>query len=142
MHAIASMVRALRNRPSAYGFVGANGGFLSKYSVGIYSTTPAAWTGFDSHGLQAEIDAWPSPLLAPQTSGEGTIETYTIDYAGKAPRGLALGQLDVGGRFIAMTDPQDTAVVQAMIAQDPLGRRVVLDANEQGQSIIRSFVAR
>ena len=35
MHAIASMVRALRADPGAYGLVGANGGFLSKYSVGV-----------------------------------------------------------------------------------------------------------
>ena len=42
MHAIASMVQALRERPGAYGFVGANGGFLSKYSVGVYSTTAKA----------------------------------------------------------------------------------------------------
>jgi acetyl-CoA C-acetyltransferase len=142
MHAIASMTRALRNRPGAYGFVGANGGFLSKYSVGIYSTQPAAWRGFESHGLQAEIDAWPAPVLAPPSGGSGTVETYTIDYAGKAPRGLAIGALDTGGRFIAMTDPQDSAVVEAMIAQDPLGGRVALEANEQGQSIIRSFEAK
>ncbi len=44
MHAIASMVRALRERPGAIGFVGANGGFLTKYSAGVYSTTPKPWT--------------------------------------------------------------------------------------------------
>ena len=38
MHAIAMMVRGLRKRRGAKGLVGANGGFLSKYSVGVYST--------------------------------------------------------------------------------------------------------
>src|SRR5690349_7162549 len=47
MHAIASMTRALRAKPDTLGLVAANGGFLSKYSVGIYSTRPSKWTGFD-----------------------------------------------------------------------------------------------
>ena len=34
MHAIATMAEKLRSAPGTFGFVGANGGFLSKYSVG------------------------------------------------------------------------------------------------------------
>ena len=63
MHAIAAMVRALRAAPGTFGFVGANGGYLSKYSVGIYSTRPSAWSGFECSDLQAEVGGWePSPL--------------------------------------------------------------------------------
>ena len=43
MHAIAETVQRARANPGSYGFVGANGGIMSKYSVGVYSTTPAAW---------------------------------------------------------------------------------------------------
>ena len=57
MHAIAAMVRRLRAEPEAFGLVGANGGFLTKYSVGVYSTKPAPWRGFSSADLQREIDA-------------------------------------------------------------------------------------
>ena len=143
MHAIASMIRRLRAQPGATGFVGANGGFLSKYSVGVYSTRPAEWRGFDSKSLQAEIDAWPAPDLAAPAAGEGVVETFTIDYAGPAPRGLVFGQRDDGaGRFIAMTDPADPAVVQSMIAQDPLGARVVLSPTDHGQSIITALTHR
>jgi hypothetical protein len=77
--------------------------------------------------------------LAPPTAGTGTVKTYTIDYAGKAPRGLLIGALDGGGRFLAMTDPADQSVVGAMIAADPLGARVALEANDQGQSIVKRF---
>ena len=35
MHAIAETVRVMRDRPGLHGLVGANGGTLSKYSVGI-----------------------------------------------------------------------------------------------------------
>ena len=139
MHAIASMVRALRARPKARGFVGANGGFLSKYSVGVYSAQPAAWRGFDSKALQAEVDAWPAPTLAGPTSGEGVVETYTIDYAGAAPRGIAIGQAAGGARFVAMTADGDAGVVQTMIDAEPLGARVTLAADESGRTLIKAL---
>jgi acetyl-CoA C-acetyltransferase len=142
MHAIASMVRALRERPGDFGLVAANGGFLSKYSVGVYSTRPSDWKGFDSRALQAKVDAWPAPMLANGT-GEGTIDTYTIDYAGPAPRGVVIGTLkDGGARFIAMTDPEDQSVVEAMISSDPLGACVTLAQDEAGKAVIRSFAPR
>ncbi len=140
MHAIASMTRALRARPQATGFVGANGGDLSKYSVGVYSALPAEWKGFSSKALQAEVDAWPAPALAGPAAGEGVIETYTIDYAGPAPKGMAIGKLDAGGaRFIAMTAPDDAEVVQTMIACEPLGARVSLAPDDAGHTLIKAL---
>ena len=38
LHAIAETVAEMRDKPGQFGFVGANGGVMSKYSVGIYST--------------------------------------------------------------------------------------------------------
>src|SRR5262249_39061000 len=43
MHAIAEIVQRTRSHPGSFGFVGANGGIMGKYSVGVYSTTPAPW---------------------------------------------------------------------------------------------------
>jgi acetyl-CoA C-acetyltransferase len=140
MHAIASMVRALRARPDASGLVGANGGFLSKYSVGVYSARPSSWTGFDSKALQAEVDAWPAPKLVGPTAGSGIIDTYTIDYAQAEPKGIVVGRLDDGGaRFVAMTTPDDATVVQTMIAREPLGARVTLEPDDAGHTLIRTL---
>ncbi len=136
MHAIAAMVRTLRASPGTKGLVSANGGFLSKTSVGVYSTTPAVWQGFDSAALQAEIDAWTAPLAAPG-EGTGRVETYTIDYAAKAPVGIVIGRLDSGARFAAMTDSAD--IVGAMIENDPLGAMVTMTADEKGKSILQSI---
>jgi acetyl-CoA C-acetyltransferase len=139
MHAIASMVRRLRARPGECGLVAANGGYMSKYSVGIYSARPATWRGFDSKALQAEIDAWDAPATAPG-EGAGVVETYTIDHSGKAPLGVAVGRLDAGGaRFVAMTDIAEPAIAQRMIAEDPLGARVTLTLNAEGRSIVTAF---
>jgi len=140
MHAIASMTRLLRGRPNDFGLVAANGGFLSKYSVGIYSARRADWKGFDSLSLQAEVDLWPEPRVEPG-QGAGGIVTYTIDYSGAKPRAVVVGVLEASGaRFVAMTDPDDATIAQMMIAAEPLGAKVEAELNEQGRAIIRAFV--
>src|SRR5262249_55540381 len=58
MHAIAETVQRARRAPGSYGLVGANGGIMSKYSAGVYSTVPAGWTPDRSAELQEEIDGW------------------------------------------------------------------------------------
>src|SRR6185437_9370687 len=74
MHAIAQTVRRLRARRDAVGLVAANGGFLSKYSVGIYSATPRDFAPFDSKPLQAEVDGWAAPAMDQGFEGEAAVE--------------------------------------------------------------------
>jgi acetyl-CoA C-acetyltransferase len=132
MHAIASMVRALRARPGAFGLVGANGGFLSKYSAGVYSTQPAAWTDFDSKAIQAEIKAWAAPPVVETATGTAKIETYTIDYTGQAPRAVFIARTPEGQRLPALSD--DAALVQALIDQDPIGGTINLATDDKGRN--------
>ena len=134
MHAIAAMVRRLRAAPAERGLVAANGGFLSKYSVGIYSARPATWKGFDSKALQAEIDSWPTPAVV-LGDGAGVVDTYTIDYSVPTPVATVIGRLNDGGaRFVAMSDPTDDTIVRQMIAADPLGAAVTAKPNDEGRS--------
>ena len=139
MHAIASMVRALRTKPDALGLVAANGGFLSKYSVGIYSTRRADWKGFDSKTLQTDVETWTAPKVEPG-NGVGTVDTYTIDYSGPKPRGIVIGKLNSSSaRFVAMTGADDATIAEAMTTNDPLGATVTVELNTQERSIIRTF---
>ncbi|HXV01322.1 MAG TPA: acetyl-CoA acetyltransferase [Caulobacteraceae bacterium] len=142
MHAVASMARALRAAPGAKGLVAANGGFLSKYSVGIYSAAPAPWRGFDSAALQADVEAWEAPVTAPG-EGSGVVETYTIDYSGPAPVGIVVGRQEgSGARFAARTDPDDDAIARRMGSEEPLGARIKVERNAEDRSIIREFTPR
>ena len=106
MHAIAETVQRARSAPGSYGLVGANGGIMSKYSVGVYSTTPAAWTPDNSKDRQADIDAWSAPEQAHYADGPATIETYTVSRARDGARtGIVVGRLDGdGSRFVAKGD--------------------------------------
>lgn len=138
MHAIASMIRALRAKPGAYGFVGANGGFLSKYSVGVYSTKAAPWKPFESKGLQADINAWPKPAMADKPAG-GQVVTYTIDYGREAPHGVLVCNTAAGERFVAMADGD---IVQQMISAEPLGATVAVTQDERGRNVVTALTPR
>ena len=79
MHAIATMMNDLRDRPGEHGLVWANGGYTTKHAFGVYSTTPPA-DGFQHAYPQDEIDAMPRRELAEpaDAAGRATIEAYTV----------------------------------------------------------------
>lgn len=123
-HSIAEMVQRLRAAPGMKGLVTANGNYLTKHSVGIYSTEAPAgpFAPQDPAVLQAELDRVPHPPFAPLAEGAAHIETYTVMHDGKGPSGAVLfGRLDDGTRFIA-NPPPDAALWAEMQAQDFLGR--------------------
>jgi acetyl-CoA C-acetyltransferase len=126
MHAIASTVDRARQSPGTFGFVGANGGSMSKYSVGVYTTTPTAWQPDRSAALQTEIDAWPAPAQARQADGWATVETYTVKHGRDGKRvGIVIGRLENDGRrFVARTDDRDAAMLDLLSVDEPIGKRV------------------
>jgi len=134
MHAIATMAERLRAQPGAFGLVGANGGILSKYSVGIYSTTPAAWRPLDATPLQQRLDAQPAPPLCHEPEGPGTIETCTIVYEkGEPVSAIVVGRLAAGGaRFLANAPEGDAALLDEMFSADPLGRGIHVTTTGRG----------
>lgn len=102
-HGIAEVIARCRANPGAYGFVFANGGFLTKHSFGVWSTEPKDFARADPASYQAEIDAMPSPPLTEKPEGEGTVETYTVIHAKGVPAfAIVIGRLDAdGSRFLA-----------------------------------------
>ena len=63
MHGLAETVTQMQSSPGQFGLVGANGGIMSKYAVGLYSTTPAEWKPDRSAQLQAQVDGWPTQSM-------------------------------------------------------------------------------
>jgi acetyl-CoA C-acetyltransferase len=126
MHAIAEIVRGARARPGSFGLVGANGGIMSKYSVGVYSTTPAEWRPDNSKELQEEIDAWPAPDEARDPEGWATVETYTVRHSRDGQQtGIVIGRLDADGRrFVARGDDRDESLIDLLTTGEPIGEKV------------------
>ncbi|GAB3472877.1 acetyl-CoA acetyltransferase [Nocardiopsis coralliicola] len=125
MHAIAETVHRMRAQPGVFGLVGANGGFLSKYSVGIYSTAPAPWRAGRSAAIQAALDAAPAPERARYADGWATVETWTVSYARDGARtGIVVGRLEDGRRFLAQAAEGDSALLDLLSSGEPAGARV------------------
>ncbi|SDG39009.1 acetyl-CoA acetyltransferase [Pseudonocardia oroxyli] len=125
LHGIAETIGRARKAPGSYGFVGANGGLLSKYSVGIYSTTPTGWRTDDSARLQAEVEAWSAPEEAHRADGWATIETWTVSHTRRGPIGIVIGRLDADGRrFLARSVDGDTGLLELLGQEEPIGARV------------------
>ncbi|WP_373487070.1 hypothetical protein [Blastomonas sp.] len=129
MHGIAAMAQTLRANPGSFGLVLANGGFLSKEAVGIYSTAPVAdWQPVDHAPMQAALDA-EAPAVRLSENCTGTIETYTVGYAKGTPaRGVVIAST-ANGRVVARpaADGKDAALASLIDpARDPIGRRVTI----------------
>ncbi len=130
MHAVAETVAQMRKMPGRFGLVGANGGILSKYSVGVYSTTPVPWTPDRNAPLQAQVAGWPTRPVTENADGRGTVETYTVRRDDGRPTGIVIGMLDDGTRFLSTTE--DDELIALLIDGDPLGREVRVRSFDYG----------
>jgi acetyl-CoA C-acetyltransferase len=129
-HAIATMVGVLREDHGSIGLCSANGGFVTKHSIGLYSTEPPAG-GFTWTDAQDEADRLTSPRdVAPEDyEGDVTIETWTVMHnrAGEPENGIAAALLADGRRTWGTT--QDADVLKAMTVEEFIGRPARLDGN-------------
>ncbi|TVR27850.1 MAG: hypothetical protein EA389_01800 [Ilumatobacter sp.] len=128
MHAIATVVGDMRERPGELGLVWANGGYATKHSFGIYGTTPPA-EGFRHESPQDRVDVLPRRELADPThaAGAATIEAYTVMHGRGGPeRAIASCLLADGRRAWGISD--DHSVRTALLTGEWVGTEAVLDA--------------
>lgn len=127
MHAIATVVQELRERPGEPGLVWANGGYATKHAFGVYSTTPPA-SGFCHESPQDEIDALPRRELAPadDAAGSATIEAYTVMHGrdGEPEQAVAACLLPDGRR--AWGTSTDADVLAPLLTGEWVGRSTTL----------------
>src|SRR5262245_52227944 len=128
LHAIATVMADLRDRPGARGLVWANGGYVTKHSFGVYGTEPPA-AGFRHGSPQAEVDAGPTRAVAgpEEAAGPAVVDAYTVmhDRPGRPETGIAACLLADGRRAWGTTGDVDAA---ALCDGEWVGRRITLDA--------------
>lgn len=131
LHAIAETVIQMRDKPGQFGFIGANGGIMSKYSVGVYSTHPTRWRTSRSAELVEQVAALPTVPVTKTAEGAGTIETYSVRYDWPVRTGIIVGRLDGdGSRFMATSEDAD--LVALMSEGDPLGATITVKPTADG----------
>ncbi|WP_084722960.1 acetyl-CoA acetyltransferase [Streptomonospora alba] len=136
MHAVAEAVHSARAVPGGYCFVGANGGFLSKYSAGVYSTAPTGWRTDRSAELQREIDSWEAPEEAAEPEGWARVETYTVKHGRGGERtGVVVGRLEADGRRFPAVTEGDDEVLGLLSEGEPVGARVYVRTSDSGSRV-------
>lgn len=126
MHAIATVIRELREQAGTLAFVWANGGYATKHSFGVYGTAPP--DEFRHTSPQAEIDAMPRRELADigDAAGGATVEAYTVMHSreGVPETAFAACLLPDGRR--AWGTSTDTELAAAMCNGEWVGRATTL----------------
>ena len=131
----------LRRHPGEFGLLNANGWFITKHSVGIYSTTPVKgeWRRKAPADYQQAILDEPHPPFSESPSGNATIETYTVIHSREgAERALMIGLLDDGTRFIAET-PDDEQTLRQMMDREMLGAKGTVTTGAEKNLFIPDF---
>jgi acetyl-CoA C-acetyltransferase len=124
LHGIAEMVSKLRNRGKGHGLVTANGLYLTKHSLGLYSTEPAdsEWLALDSAAVQQQIDQLPTIPMAQDPTGPVTVETFTVGFNRHGPKkGIVVARNSQGERILAFSRT-DTDALNQLLGEDPIGR--------------------
>jgi len=125
-HAIAEAVARCRAAPGTKALVGANGGYMSKYAAGVYSTAPADWSQSRWHSLEK---IKPKFDVLDAFDGEAAGESFTIQ-PGKAGETATLVARAGDARVLA--NSADPAICAELRAKKVSGRPVRIEEGEGG----------
>jgi acetyl-CoA C-acetyltransferase len=124
-HAIAATMERLRSERDAHGLIHALGWNFTKHALAVYggAPPPRGWQRAGGEPLQRWVESQARPVLATEPAGRGTLETYTVVHGrdGDPERGVAIGRLEDGQRFVAVL-PKDRAVLAALETDEGVGR--------------------
>lgn len=128
LHGVAAMQNRIRNGAAKTGMVTGNGWYLTKHSALVLSSEPGESKGPSTFGQAWAADSQeaqvPEVAIQDEATGEASVETYTMIYGrdGRPLRGIVVGRLDDGARFLANT-PSDLAINEAVVASEFIGQR-------------------
>ena len=126
------MVDACRRDPGSVGMVSALGWYVTKHSIGLYSTTPPerGFVQVDGAGTQAAVDALPGRETAGAYSGPATVEATAVVFEREgAPAVAIVSTLTPDGRR-ALANTRDQAALQDMTEKAWEGQRVTLRTDD------------
>ncbi|MHA7821064.1 MAG: acetyl-CoA acetyltransferase [Erythrobacter sp.] len=134
-HAICEAVERVRSDPGSYALVGANGGWMSKYATGVYSTEPADW----SEGVRFQKIAEANRGVARSDASfeSATVESYTINHAKNGSVAVWIGRNEAGERVVGNADLLDEATAKAFEGGEPFGVKLTVTRDQNGRKMGR-----
>jgi acetyl-CoA C-acetyltransferase len=130
LHSLATTVLRLRQRPDAIALVTGNGYYLSAHAASVWSGRPKPSRPVGQPpepGTSLPEVALPVVDLA---DGPCRIDSYTVlhDRDGQPERGIVVGRLSEGPRFVA--NVSDGATLDVFVREEMVGRRGAVRAGE------------
>jgi acetyl-CoA C-acetyltransferase len=122
LHAIAEVVTRLRQPDCNTALVTANGLYLTKHSMGLYSShaPTSPWQAVDSAALQQQIDDSPRLPLCKDDQGTATIAACTVAFDRNGPaRAILVLDTEAGERLLA--NSCDEQLMRRIIEEDMTG---------------------
>lgn len=127
-HSIVETVEACRADPGSVGLVTGVGWYLTKHSVGLYSSRPpdGGFQRVDPVATQTRVDALPRRTSAGEHDGPATVEATAVVFSrdGDAERAVITALTEDGARAFAFCDDPDVLV--SMVDEAWEGRAVKL----------------
>lgn len=127
-HAIAAMTEACRQHPGSVGMVSALGWYVTKHSIGLYSTTPPR-SGLavpDDRALQHQVDALPRRTPAGPWSGTATVEATSVVFERDGEPSFAIVSAITPDGRRALANTRDPGICRDMCEETWEGRPVAL----------------
>jgi acetyl-CoA C-acetyltransferase len=119
-HGIAAMADVLRGDPGSIGLNSANGGYVTKHALGIYSTEPPPLP-FRHRDVQDQVDQFPSRAVVADYRGPATVESYTVMHGHEGPEvALIAARLPDGSRTWARST--DGATMASLMREEGVGQ--------------------
>ena len=130
MHAIAEAVARVRHDRASLALVVANGGYLSKHSMGLYSgRQDQPWQPTDCGDIERRLLAIPPMPLAEPAPARGIVESFVLNYRKNRPEAYVCALTgDRSARFLARIREDDTGSLARLAAGDAIGRSLEVSA--------------
>ncbi|MFN0028425.1 MAG: acetyl-CoA acetyltransferase [Acidimicrobiales bacterium] len=128
MHSIATMAHVLRADPGTVGLVSANGGYVTKHAIGLYSTEPPPAGQFRHADVQDEVDRFPTREVTGEHVGPATVEAYTVMHDHTGPVEALVSALTPAG-LRTYGRSRDGSAMASLMARDAVGDGVEIDAD-------------
>ena len=121
-HAVAAMVRKLRETPGELGLLYGQGGYVNKHHALVVGTIPPPADLAADYSVQAQADArrGPVPPLLERHDGEAVVETYTVRFArdGSPQDGVVVARTPKGERVMARVAADDASSMELLLSME------------------------
>lgn len=121
-HAVAAMVRQMRQAPGGPGLLFGQGGYMTKHHAVVLGHAPGDSQRLDGGSVQSQADAQraPPPELAMDHVGPARVESHTVLFArdGRPTHGVVVLRTPDARRLIARVDADDRRSMTRLMAMD------------------------